>query len=281
MKVKNRQQNNSNDILKSYFKQINREPLLEFEEEKELSIAIQNGDRDAKKKLIEFNLRLVVKIARGYINSGIGLLDLIQEGNIGLMKAAEKYDYRKNVRFSTYASWWIKQSIARAISNKKRAIRLPHRKEELLRKIQKVQSRLNQQNMKMPTTDQIAATLNIPVEQVESLLRCSYNVSSLDSEINDDNSTLHDVCEDTTYQPDKTVMDECIREETINFMDMLREREKKILLYRFNFYGGGKYTLKKIGEKLGLSPETVRQIEIRALNKLKDHADQMKEYVYG
>ncbi len=267
------------DCLKVYFMQIKKTGLLNFEEELELSKKIQKGSKAARQRLIEANLRLVVRIAKGYLSSGVALLDLIQEGNLGLIKAASKYDHRKQVRFSTYASWWIKQAIVRSLSNKRRVIRLPHRKEERLRKINKVYNSLSQTLMRSPTTEEIGAELGLTMGEVDSTLELSHSVVSLDCTYNDENLSLQDLIEDNSFDPDKALMKSSLREDTMNFLETLLEKEKQILLYRFAFFGGKKYTLKKIGDEMGISPETVRQIEIRALRKLKERAGELKAYV--
>ena len=271
----------NDDALQAYFQQIKNTPLLTFEEELLLSRKIQKGDETAKQRLIEANLRLVVKIAKAYIAPDVNFLDLIQEGNLGLIKAASKYDYKKNVRFSTYAAWWIKQAIVRSLSNKRRAIRLPHRKEEALKKIQKTFYILNQKLLRKPSVEEVAEELHMKVEDVSSILNASSAIASLDGENHFDSGSLHDICEDFSYDPDRELMEKSLREETMKFLEHLLEKEKQILLYRFSFYGGKKYTLKKIGEQLGISPETVRQIEMRAIRKLREHAEELKEYVYN
>ncbi len=269
------------NTLKAYFRQIQRSALLSFDEELELSRKIQNGDELARQKLIEANLRLVVKISKSYVTSDVNFLDVIQEGNLGLIKAAEKYDHKKNVRFSTYAAWWIKQSIVRALSKKRRTIRLPHRKEELLKNIQKTYYLLNQELSRKPSIAEIAQDLNEDPEDVAALVNSAGSVFSLDSTFDDDSGTLMDMYEDQSYNPDNELMKKSFREETMKFLEHLLEKEKQILLYRFSFYGGKKYTLKHIGEEMGISPETVRQIEIRAIKKLKEHAVELKEYIYN
>lgn len=269
------------DTLKTYFEQIRKVPLLSFEEELDLSRRIQAGEKRALNKLIESNLRLVVKIARQFSSPDVPLIDLIQEGNIGLMRAAEKYDHAKAVRFSTYASWWIRQSISRALANKRRTIRLPHRKEEALRKIQRAYTVLSQTLMRQPSAEEIAREVGMGKHEVESIMELGNSIVSLDMEAGEDNGCLLDVFEDETYAPDRAMLDRSTRENTINFLSQLMEKEKKILMYRFEFFGGKKYTLKHIGEEFGMSPETVRQIEIRALTKLRENASEFKDYVYG
>ena len=269
------------DTLKAYFDQIKKTPLLSFDEEIALSKRIQQGEVSARQQLVEANLRLVVKIAKAYMTNDVAFLDLVQEGNLGLLKAASKYDHRKQVRFSTYASWWIKQSITRALSNKRRQIRLPHRKEDALRKIQKSYTSLSQSLMRPPTVEEVAGELGFPVDEVVQILNISSTVISLDSELNEESGTFHDVFEDYSYAPDAEVMRNSLREETLSFLERLKDKERQILLYRFSFFGGQKYTLKRISDEMGISPETVRQIEIRALKKLKEHAGELREYVYG
>ena len=269
------------NTLKVYFNQIKKTDLLTYKEEIELSKKIQKGDETAKRKLIEANLRLVVRIAKAYITPEVSLMDLIQEGNLGLIKAASKYDYRKEVRFSTYASWWIKQSIVRSLSNKKRAIRLPHRKEEKIRKIRNVYNQLSQKLMRTPTSEEVAEELGLSSEEVETLMNMSHSIVSLDTGVAGETVTLQDVIEDYSYDPDRTIMDKCLKEETLKFLENLLLKEKKILMYRFAFFGGKRYTLKRIGNELGISPETVRQIEMRALKKLKHFAQDLKEYIYN
>ena len=268
------------DALKAYFQQIKKNPLLTFEEELELSREIQAGNESARQKLIESNLRLVVKIAKAYMTPDVSFLDIVQEGNLGLIKAASKYDYRKNVRFSTYAAWWIKQAIVRSLSNKRRAIRLPHRKEEALKKIQKTYYTLSQKLMRKPRVDEVAKELRMKTEDVLSILSVSGSVASLDNELSFESGSLLDILEDRSYDPERELINKSMKEETMSFLEHLLEKEKQILLYRFAFYGGKKYTLKTIGEEMGISPETVRQIEMRAIKKLREHSAELSEYVY-
>ncbi len=276
-----RKKDREDDALKMYFLQIKNTPLLDFDTELELSRRIQKGDEIARQRLIESNLRLVVKIAKAYASHDIAFIDIVQEGNLGLIKAASKYDYRKNVRFSTYAAWWIKQAIVRALSNKRRTIRLPHRKEEALKKIQKSYYTLNQELGRKPTVEEIAEDLKMNEDDISAILNISGSVASLDMEINDDSGNLLDLCEDYSFDPDRELMEKSLKEETLKFLEHLMEKEKEILKYRFSFYGGKKYTLKKIGEELGISPETVRQIEMRAIRKLREYSDELKEFVFN
>ena len=273
--------NPKEDTLRAYFDQIKKTQLLTFEEELALSRSIRKGDEQARQKLITANLRLVVRIAKKYMTPDVSLLDLIQEGNLGLIKAATKYDYRKNVRFSTYASWWIKQAIVRALSNKRRVIRLPHRKEEKLRRINKAYNTLSQEYKRSPNSQEIADELGLKEREVDSIVSLSSAVVSLDGPTPEENGTLQDLIVDNTYVPDRELMRNNLHEKTMAFLEKLLEKEKQILLYRFAFYGGRKYTLKMIGDEMGISPETVRQIEIRALRKLKECASELRDFVTG
>ena len=266
--------------IKSYFRQIQKYPLLSFEEEIDLSKRVQKGDESALKTLVESNLRLVVKIAKPYVSREMSFLDVIQEGNLGLMKAAEKYDFKKNVRFSTYAAWWIRQAIVRAISNKRRPIRLPHRKEEIIRKIKQAYYSLSQVYMREPTTSEIAEELQLEEDELTTIIQMSGDIVSLDAEINDDSGTLITMFEDKSYEPASAVFNKFMRDDTLKTMEILGEKERQVLLYRYSFYDGKKYTLKKIGDKFGISPETVRQIEMRALKKLSKESEKLREYVY-
>lgn len=268
------------ESLARYFEEIAQTPLLSFEEELELSRRIQGGDKTAQDRLVRANLRLVVKIAKAYQRYGLGFLDLIQEGNIGLMNAASKYDHQKNVRFSTYASWWIKQAIVRAIANKNRLIRLPHRKEEALRRMMRLINEAANQG-KVLTTDSLCKDMGMDKEEVVALLEFSNSVTSLDKEVNDDASTFLDLIEDNSYQPDQLLFEQCFREDTKKLMEKLLDKERLILTHRFAFGGTKKATLKTIGEEMGLSAETVRQIEIRALQKLKVQKEEMQDYYYN
>jgi RNA polymerase primary sigma factor len=268
------------ESLARYFEEIAKTPLLSFEEELELSRRVQSGDELARKKLIQANLRLVVKIAKAYSRYGTAFLDLIQEGNLGLINAAGKFDYRKNVRFSTYASWWIKQSIVRALVNKNRMIRLPHRKEESLRKLTAKLAEASQLRQN-PTVEQLSAYLRLGKEEVLSLLELSGAVTSLDKEVGEESVSLIDLVEDRSYQPETECFERAFVVDTKRLLDTLHEREKDVLLYRFAFRGEKKRTLKTIGEQMGLSAETVRQVEMKALQKLRLQKDDLKEYLYG
>jgi RNA polymerase primary sigma factor len=273
----NEKKDQDENILQAYFDQIKTVSLLSFDEELELSRRIQKGDEAARHKLIEANLRLVVKIARAYMVPDVSFMDIIQEGNMGLMHAAEKYDHRKNVRFSTYAGWWIRQYISRYLSNNRRTIRLPHRKEEIFRRIKQAYHTLSQVLMRQPKTSEIAGEIGIPVDDVEYIMNITHGFVSLEMETgNEESVAMVDLHEDYTYSPERDFMRKSSRDEALRVLDRLKEKEKRILMYRYQFNGGETHTLKKIGDKMGISPETVRQIEIRALKKIRSHAEELR-----
>jgi RNA polymerase primary sigma factor len=267
--------------LQNYYNQLKKIPLLSFEEELELSRRIQKGDAEARKRLIEANLRLALKIAYGYKTADVPFMDIVQEGNLALIHAAEKYDHRKQVRFSTYAAWWIRQFIARSLSSKRRAIRLPLRKEQLLRRAQRSYHILSQRLMRKPSNREIAADLGSSEDEIDSLFQMSGALVSLDLKAgNDESITLADIQEDYTYSPERNLMKKSSRAAAIHFMDKLKDREKRILMYRYQFNGSEASTLKTIGDKMGLSTETVRQIEIRALKKMRASAEELRKCVF-
>jgi RNA polymerase primary sigma factor len=269
------------NLLDSYFNQIRAVPLLSFEEALELSRRIQSGDAEARRRLIEANLRLVVKIARGYASGNIPLIDIIQEGNLGLIRAVEKYDHSRNIRFSTYASWWIRQAISRYVSDKQRTIRLPHRKEMLLHKIQKAYQSLSQTLMHQPRTWEIAEYLKIPTAEVDQILKAGSGAVSLETEgAQNDSAAIEDTHEDYTYNPERVFLRKSARSDTIRFLGMLKDREKRILMDRYQLNGCKDRTLKTIGTKMGISPETVRQIEMKALKKIRSRAEEFRACMY-
>ena len=226
----------------------------------------------AKKRLVEANLRLVIRIARSMWNPSLSLIDLIQEGNLGLMKAAEKFDGTRKVKFSTYAAWWIRQSISRSLVNTGRAIRLPHRKEELIRKVQAERSIMSQSLKRQPTSKEISAKLGIAEKKLDDVLVFSERVSSLETQVDQDTVNILDVYEDYTYSPEKIFSDHVAVQQTEQLLSLLKERERDVLSQRFEIGGRGRRSLKQMGGEMGLSPETVRHIEKRALKRLQEEA---------
>jgi len=279
--VRKKASKSSDDLLETYFKQIKDFPLLTFEDELELSKQIQNGNTEALHKLVNSNLRLVAKIAGLYNLPDIPVLDIIQEGNMGLIHAASKFDFKKNVRFCTYASWWIRQFISRFISKKRRIVRLPQRKEDALRKIQHAYHTLCQTLMHQPQNTDIAMELGISVQDVDSIINMAADSLPFEHNTFDDESVCTmDIHEDYTYSPERTLMKKFSRDDTMRILNKLKDKERRILSYRYQLNGCEYHTLREIGEKLDISPETVRQIEMRALKKIRSHANELRECVY-
>jgi RNA polymerase primary sigma factor len=274
-------QKDGEDLLDTYCKQIKVFPLLSFEEEVELSKQIQEGNTAALHTLVNSNLRLVVKIAGIFNIPEISRMDMIQEGNLGLLNAAKKFDHQKNVRFCTYASFWIKQFINRYITSKRRLVRLPQRKEETLRKIQTTYNVLCQSLMRQPGNSDIAKELGISVQVVDSFANIAVDSSSLEQIINDDEIVnAVDIHEDYTYNPERNFMKKASSDDTLRILSKLKENEKHIISHRYQLGGCERRTLREIGDNLDLSPESVRQIEQRALRKIRNHAKELKECLY-
>lgn len=260
------------DIDKNYLMQIQRYPLLSSEEEAELSKRIEEGDKVAFNRLVNSNLRLVVSIAHKFSNTRLSMMDLIQEGNLGLMTAAEKFHYSFNTRFSTYAYPWIVQYMLRYANTMVSFITLPHRKNDLIRKIQVAQSAVFQETGHEATVQEIAEYIGISEEKVNDLMSYSYSVASLDSDTSDeDNSlTVGDFLSDVTYSPENMYLEEEEKTEIRSMMENLPGNEKKVLWYRYNFdYENHIKTLREISKIIGVSPEAVRQTEIRAIKHMK------------
>lgn len=259
------------EMYESYVKQIQRYPLLSFEEETELSNRIQSGDTAAQTKLIQCNLRLVVSIAKKFNSSKVSIMDLIQEGNIGLMTAAAKYHYSFKTRFSTYAYSWILQYMLRFLYNKTSMITLPHRKDELLRRVTSAQNLLYQKTGREPSVHELAVYLSVDEKELASVMQYSYSVASIDSTCSDDdNATLGDLLPDSTYDPEQRYMIETKKKDVHTLLETLPEKEQKVIYNRYNL-GCDLHTktLREISDMLGVSAETVRQMEIRAIRQMK------------
>jgi len=259
------------DAIKLYLKEIRVASLLTFKDEQELAHKIAEGDEEARARMIEANLRLVVNIGKRYINRGLPFSDVIEEGNIGLIKAVEKFKPEKGFRFSTYASWWIKQSIERALVNQTRTIRLPVHISEEINSFVKVVRRLVQSLKREPTTEEIAAEMNYPPEQVKDIMQLIRKTHSLDTPIgNKEEGSLKDLIEDeTSLSPAKNTEGIMRREQIMEWLKYLTDNEKKVISMRFGLEDGEAQTLEVIGKEFGLTRERVRQIEASALNKLR------------
>ncbi len=259
------------DAIKLYLKEIRVSSLLTFEDEQELAHRIAKGDEAARARMIEANLRLVVNIGKRYINRGLPFSDIIEEGNIGLIKAVEKFKPEKGFRFSTYASWWIKQSIERALVNQTRTIRLPVHISEVINSFVKVVRRLIQSLKREPTVEEIAAEMNYAPDQVKDIMQLIRKTHSLDTPIgNKEEGSLKDLIEDqTSRSPEKDTEGIMRHEQIIEWLNYLTENEKKVISLRFGLEDGEAQTLEVIGKEFGLTRERVRQIEASALNKLR------------
>lgn len=259
------------DPVKVYLKEIGRVPLLTPEEEIELAIRIGDDDQQAKQRLAEANLRLVVSIAKRYVGRGMQFLDLIQEGNLGLIKAVDKFDYTKGFKFSTYATWWIRQAITRAIADQARTIRIPVHMVETINKVKKTNSQLLHKNGRDPTAEEIAAELNMPVEKVREILRVSQEPVSLETPIGEeDDSHLGDfIPDDDALAPADAASMLLLKEQLNDVLKTLTLREAKVLSLRFGLEDGHPRTLEEVGSEFGVTRERIRQIEAKALRKLR------------
>ncbi len=259
------------DPVKIYLKEIGRVPLLSPEEEIELAMRKNQGDQFARKRLSEANLRLVVSIAKRYVGRGMQFLDLIQEGNMGLIKAVEKFDYRKGYKFSTYATWWIRQAITRAIADQARTIRIPVHMVETITKVKKVQSQLLHQNGHEPSVEEIANELNMPVDRVREIIRISQDPVSLETPIGEEeDSHLGDFIPDNLAPAPADVASHALLKEQLNeVLGTLTEREEKVLRLRFGLEDNRPRTLEEVGQRFQVTRERIRQIEAKALRKLR------------
>ena len=262
---------NAEDPVRMYLKEIGRIPLLSSDEEIELAKRMEEGDEEAKKKLSEANLRLTVSIAKRYSGRGMQFLDLIQEGNLGLIKAVEKFDYRKGYKFSTYATWWIRQSITRAIADQARTIRIPVHMVETMNRVNRTSRRLLQEYGREPTPEEIAEAMNLPVERVLEISKISQEPVSLETPIGEEeDSHLGDFIQDEHIPvPADEAAHTLLREQLEKVMDTLSEREQKVLALRFGLEDGKPHTLEEVGREFQVTRERIRQIEAKALRKLR------------
>ncbi|MGN0597712.1 MAG: RNA polymerase sigma factor RpoD [Ruminiclostridium sp.] len=259
------------DPVKIYLKEIGRVPLLTAEEEIELATRMSQGDPYAKKRLSEANLRLVVSIAKRYVGRGMQFLDLIQEGNLGLIKAVEKFDYTKGYKFSTYATWWIRQAITRAIADQARTIRIPVHMVETITKVKKASSQLLHKNGHEPSAEEIAKELNIPVERVREIIRISQDPVSLETPIGEEeDSHLGDfIPDEDAPAPAEAASLTLLKEQLNEVLNTLTDREAKVLRLRFGLEDGRQRTLEEVGKEFNVTRERIRQIEAKALRKLR------------
>ena len=276
----------ADDSVRLYLREIGKIPLLNAEEELALAKRVSAGDKDAKDKMAEANMRLVVSIAKRYVGRGLDLLDLIQEGNTGLLRAVEKFDPDKGFKFSTYATWWIRQAITRAIADQARTIRIPVHMVETINKLLRTQRRLTQELNREPTNEEIAAAMEIDVDKVEHIMKIKQDISSLDASIRDDedDSVLADFIEDEdTVTPEESATSQLLKEQVKDMLSSLTEREQKIIKLRFGLEDGKSHTLEEVGQEFAVTRERIRQIEAKALAKLRKHRDAKKlhDYIKG
>ena len=260
-----------NDPVKMYLKEIGRVPLLSSDEEIKLAKKILDGDARARQRLTEANLRLVVSIAKRYVGRGMHFLDLIQEGNVGLIKAVEKFDYTKGFKFSTYATWWIRQAITRAIADQARTIRVPVHMVETINKLKKVQSQLLHENGREPTEDQIAKEMGMSVSRVREVIRVAQEPVSMETPIGpEEDSRLMDfIRDDDALAPEEAALKTITNEDIDKVLKTLSKREEEVIRLRFGLYDGSCHTLEEVGERFEVTRERIRQIEAKALRKLR------------
>ena len=257
--------------IKMYLREIGQIPLLSYEEEIDYAQRVLNGEEEAKQKLIESNLRLVVSIAKKHTNRGLKMLDLIQEGNMGLMKAVEKFEYEKGFKFSTYATWWIRQAITRAIADQGRTIRIPVHMIETINKIKKESRIILQETGKEPTAEELATKLELPVEKVKSILEMNQDPISLETPVgSEEDSELGDFVEDDKFSnPYDATTRVLLKEQLNDVLKTLNEREEMVLRYRYGLDDGSQKTLEEVGKIFNVTRERIRQIEVKALRKLR------------
>ena len=273
----------TDDPVRMYLKEIGKVPLLSSDEEIELAKRIELGDEEAKQKLAEANLRLVVSIAKRYVGRGMQFLDLIQEGNLGLIKAVEKFDYKKGYKFSTYATWWIRQAITRAIADQARTIRIPVHMVETINRLIRVSRQLLQDLGREPTAEEIAAKMDMPVDRVREIMKISQEPVSLETPIGEEeDSHLGDfIQDDHVAVPADAAAFTLLHEQLMEVLDTLTEREQKVLKLRFGLVDGRPRTLEEVGKEFNVNRERIRQIEAKALRKLRhpSRSKKLKDYL--
>jgi RNA polymerase primary sigma factor len=273
----------TDDHVRMYLKEIGKVPLLTAEEEIELAKRLEQGDEEAKRRLAEANLRLVVSIAKRYVGRGMLFLDLIQEGNLGLIKAVEKFDYRKGFKFSTYATWWIRQAITRAIADQARTIRIPVHMVETINKLIRVSRQLLQELGRDPVADELAKEMQMPVEKVREIMKIAQEPVSLETPIGEEeDSHLGDfIPDDDIPAPAEAAAFTLLKEQLIDVLDTLTDREEKVLKLRFGLDDGRARTLEEVGKEFNVTRERIRQIEAKALRKLRhpSRSKKLKDYL--
>lgn len=267
------------DPIRAYFKDVREIPLLTPEEEVELAQRIKKGDAQAREQMIKANLRLVISIAKRYMNLGIPLSDLIEEGNIGLMRAVDKFDHTKGFRFSTYAAWWIKQSVSRAIVDQGKMIRIPVYMNEELAKYKKAVEALTHKLRRKPRVAEIAKKMQVGVDRVREFTQCVTKMSSLDAPIGEDGEgQFIDIVEDTNIEAPHEELESFLnKERTMDLLGMMSDREREVLEMRYGIIDGEKRTLAEIADKLGVSRERIRQVEVAAIKKLRKYFKRQDE----
>ena len=275
----------ADDSVRLYLREIGKIPLLSPEEEAELAKQIVEGEQKAKDKMVEANMRLVVSIAKRYSGRGLDFLDLIQEGNTGLLRAVEKFDPEKGFKFSTYATWWIRQAITRAIADQARTIRIPVHMVETINKVLRTTRKLTTELNREPTTDEIAKGLDMEVDKVEYVMRIKQDIASLDASVgrdgDDEDSVLGDFVEDEErVSPEDSAANQILKEQLASIISTLSDREQKIIKMRFGIGGERPHTLEEVGAEFSVTRERIRQIEAKALSKLRKHKDTKKLHEY-
>lgn len=275
----------SDDSVRMYLREIGKIPLLTSEQELELAHKIEKGDQKAKDKMAEANMRLVVSIAKRYSGRGLDFLDLIQEGNTGLLRAVEKFDASKGFKFSTYATWWIRQAITRAIADQSRTIRIPVHMVETINKLLRTQRRMTQELNREPTIEELSKELEMEPEKVEYIIKIKQDITSLDAGIGRDSdeeeTSLGELIEDEdSISPEESATSELLKEHVNEILGTLSDREQKIIRMRFGLDNGKSHTLEEVGAEFAVTRERIRQIEAKALNKLRKHKDAKKLHEY-